>query len=427
MPCIKCDDGKWKWGENGECSYDSEQACIDANEGEMKGWYLIKMAKEDDQDVAKILVYDEIGKNWFGEGVDAKEFVQDLHKLDVDRIDLHINSPGGNVFDGNAIYNALRVHKANVKVMIDGIAASAASVIAMSGDKIIMPENSMMMIHNPAGMVWGTAEQMIKMADTLEKVKIGVVASYKRKTGNKTDEIAEMMNDETWFTAKEAVDKGFADEVAEPSNVQNAFDIKLFNYKNLPDRFVQDREPIRFRQAYNPTKQLIRENEKTNNKGVNDVKITIDLLKKDHPEIVDELTKAGVDQGFKAGSEAEVERVRGIMKLTIAGHEDLVMEMAFDPSVSIEDAKSKLIKAVQEKAEQVINDQVLDAPDPVGVVDPVEGKEKEIDSNLPIEERCKLQWQKDKDLRDEFGGDFDSYLAYMIADAEGSIKILKTG
>lgn len=211
-----------------------------------KSWYKIEMAKSgDDENSAKILIYDEIGENFWGEGVSAKKFVKDLQSLDVEQIDLHINSPGGNVFDGNAIYNSLRVHKANIDVSIDGIAASAASVVAMAGDRIKMPQNAMMMIHNPAGLVWGTAAEMIKMADTLDKIKVGVIAAYGRKSGQGKENLSKMMDDETWMTADEALDMGFADEVTDKVTIQNSFDLSKF--KNAPNMISKASVWIHFR------------------------------------------------------------------------------------------------------------------------------------------------------------------------------------
>ena len=123
----------------------------------MKKWYQIN-AK---QDHAEILLYEEIGETFFGEGVSAKDFVLELQKLSVKNIDLRINSLGGNVFDGFAIHNALKSHKAKITVFIDGIAASIASVIAMSGDVVKMPENAMMMVHDPLSCSLGTAALMV--------------------------------------------------------------------------------------------------------------------------------------------------------------------------------------------------------------------------------------------------------------------------
>ena len=169
-------------------------------------------------------------------GANARSFVKDLKAIgDVSVLNVHINSPGGDVFEGNTIYNLLKNHKATVNVFVDGLAASIASVIAMAGDKIIMPKNSMMMIHDPAMFAFGTAEDMKKNADVLDKVKQTLVAAYQAKTGLNEAEIKTLMADETWFTADEAVAMKFADEVQEEVSIAAAFDLETF--KNCPPGF----------------------------------------------------------------------------------------------------------------------------------------------------------------------------------------------
>jgi len=159
---------------------------------------------------ADIYIYDEIGY-W---GVTARQFVNDLKALgDVTHINLHINSPGGDVFDGIAIFNALKHHGAAITVHIDGLAASMASVIAMVGNPVIMPENTMMMIHKPWGFAGGDANDMRDYADLLDKVESVLIPAYADKTGKSTEDIAAMLEDETWMDGAECLALGFADQV----------------------------------------------------------------------------------------------------------------------------------------------------------------------------------------------------------------------
>jgi ATP-dependent Clp endopeptidase proteolytic subunit ClpP len=162
---------------------------------------------------AEIRIYDEIGLNWWGEGVSAKQMADDLEALDVSTIALRINSPGGSVFEGNTIYNALRRHDATVTTYVDGLAASAASIVALAGDEVIMAPNAMMMIHDAWGFAIGNAADMRKQADTLEKVNATLVATYRGRTGKSNEEILAAMADETWFDAETAVEWGLADRV----------------------------------------------------------------------------------------------------------------------------------------------------------------------------------------------------------------------
>lgn len=186
----------------------------------MKNWYSIK-AKAD-QKTAEISIYDEIGY-W---GVTAKQFIGDLKALDATTIKLAINSPGGAVFDALAIYNALRQHPAAVEVTIMGVAASAASVIAMAGDTIVMPENAFMMIHNPLNLAYGNADDLREMADVLDKIGASLIGIYAKRTGLPEDEIKALLDAETWLNAEEAVLKGFADELQAELKVAAAFDME---------------------------------------------------------------------------------------------------------------------------------------------------------------------------------------------------------
>ncbi|EKS6155821.1 Clp protease ClpP [Salmonella enterica] len=170
-------------------------------------WFRMQASADNEAD---IYIYDEIGY-W---GVTARQFVNDLKALgDITHINLHINSPGGDVFDGIAIFNALKHHGAAITVHIDGLAASMASVIAMVGNPVIMPENTMMMIHKPWGFAGGDANDMRDYADLLDKVESVLIPAYVEKTGKTTEEIAAMLDDETWMDGKECLAHGFADQV----------------------------------------------------------------------------------------------------------------------------------------------------------------------------------------------------------------------
>ena len=195
-----------------------------------QSWYSIK-AKAND--TAEISIYDEIGY-W---GITAKSFSKDLKALgnNLKQINLHIHSPGGDVFDGIAIYNLLKNHPANVTVYIDGLAASMASVIAMAGNEVIMPENAMMMIHKPWGIQGGDAEDMRKYADLLDKVENTLIPAYASKTGKTPEELAEMLSAETWLNGKECVEQGFADKLAEPLVAMASIKSrKLEDFENMP-------------------------------------------------------------------------------------------------------------------------------------------------------------------------------------------------
>lgn len=172
-----------------------------------KNWFRMKASGEN---IADIYIYDEIGY-W---GVSARRFASNLAELgNITHINLHIHSPGGDVFDGIAIYNLLDSHPANITVYIDGLAASMASVIAMVGNPIIMPENAFMMIHKPWGISGGDADEMRSYADLLDQIENVLIPAYAKKTGKTTEELSAMLSAETWLSGSECLEHGFADQV----------------------------------------------------------------------------------------------------------------------------------------------------------------------------------------------------------------------
>ena len=167
--------------------------------------------EKSDNNETTVTLYDEIGA--FGAG--SKEFLADLGKLSGQHIHLRINSPGGSVVEGTAIYNALRRHEGGLTVHIDAMAASMASVIAMAGSPVYMADNALLMIHNPWTVSMGESKDLRKEADLLDKLKVNLRNAYVRKTGINAEEIGAMMDAETWLDAVEAVALGFADAIEE--------------------------------------------------------------------------------------------------------------------------------------------------------------------------------------------------------------------
>ncbi len=185
----------------------------------------------------ELFIYDDIDDWW---GVSAQSVVDQIRAMDAPEINVRINCRGGMVFEGIAIYNALRLHKANVHISIEGLAASIASVIAMAGDSVTIAENAMMMIHNPYGWATGDAESMRKTAEVMDKIADSIAVSYTARTGKSIDELKALMDAETWFTAQEALDMGLVDQIDEPVKAAACFDLSRFT--NAPDGFGQPPE-----------------------------------------------------------------------------------------------------------------------------------------------------------------------------------------
>lgn len=198
-----------------------------------------RMAKKNDR--GEIVLYGPIGASFWSDGITASKFKQDLKDMgSVKTIDLRINSEGGDVFDGQTMYALLAEHKADVIVHVDGLAASIASLIAMAGKEIHMAAGAFMMIHNPWGGTVGDSADMRRMADLLDRVKDQVANAYVARTNNKKEKISQWMDEETWMTAEDAKDMGFADFISEPVRAAaSVFKPELF--KNLPSELRPNR------------------------------------------------------------------------------------------------------------------------------------------------------------------------------------------
>lgn len=199
-----------------------------------------------DGSTGELTLYGEISDvTWWGDEVTPKQFKEDLDALgDIDILNININSPGGDVFAGQAIYSMLNRHKAYKNVYIDGLAASIASLVAMAGDKIIMPANAMMMIHSPWTFAIGNAQEFRKLADDMDKIRDSMIVAYESQSALTTEEITEMLDAETWLSAEDCLEYGFADEIEEAKQVAACVDEKYFaRYLNIPKDLLTEQEP----------------------------------------------------------------------------------------------------------------------------------------------------------------------------------------
>lgn len=203
----------------------------------MKKWYEVKAKSTDEKTAessAEIYIYGDIGDRWNEDGVIASELVKEIAALDVDRIVLRINSYGGSIPDGLAIYNALRRHRAFVHVHVDGVAISCASYIAMAGERVTMAKNAQMMIHAPWTITWGNAVQLREEAEMLDRYSKAMATAYAEKSGKSYEDALQLISDgkDHWFLAEEALAEGFADEIGEENEVAaslaDSFNISRF-------------------------------------------------------------------------------------------------------------------------------------------------------------------------------------------------------
>ncbi|EPO5265197.1 ClpP-like prohead protease/major capsid protein fusion protein [Providencia rettgeri] len=295
-----------------------------------KSWFQMKAISETSAD---IYIYDEIGM-W---GVSAKRFTEDLISLgNISHINLHIHSPGGEVFEGIAIYNQLKNHNATITVYIDGLAASMASVIAMVGDEVKMPKNAMMMIHKPWGVSWGDANDMRDYADLLDKVENVLIPAYMEKTGKTKEEIEAMLGEETWLTAEECVEHGFANTVIEPvkamaslsskrieefksmpKSLQNTLKNSLANPRNTTTSNAPAAEPAR--QSQNPTSTQ-------------------------HPDT------ASIQAQARQAEQTRMNGIKDLFAMFGGKHDSIMVECLTDINCTVEQAKDKILDLVAKEA-----------------------------------------------------------------------------
>ena len=272
---------------------------------------------------ADLILYGDIGDSW-SDDVSSKNIANELKNLDVSTINLRINSGGGDVFTAIARSNLLKNHKANVIARIDGLAASAATIITSACDKVIMPKNALFMIHNPWTVVGGEAKDMIKTAEQLDKVKNSIINTYKSKTNLEIEEISKLMDEETWLDPYEAKEKGFIDEISDEENIE------VIENKLIVNSIALDFS--KFKNSYNKKLKIKNEEEKIVNK---------EEFKNKYPELYEEIKNEGILQ--------ERTRIKEIDELGI--NNEIITNAKF---VEILDVKDVAIKLIKDKSVNIV-------------------------------------------------------------------------
>lgn len=269
---------------------------------------------------AEIMIYGEIGDYW--DGLDATSLAAKIKSASGDSVTVRLNTPGGSVFTAQAFYSLLRSSGKTVNIHIDGICASAGTIISSAGDNVFMPENAIFMIHNPMASLYGAnAEEMRETADILDKVQETIIAAYRNKTKQTDEKLKELMATDTYLTATEAKELGFVDTVSEPFAVAatlkdgylnvNGSKIQADRLKNMPKSFTNVVQSVK-------------------TKGVTEV-MNLAELQANHPDIY----QAALDQGksqvdAKAiaadAAKAERDRISAIQASAMPGHEAIVAE-----------------------------------------------------------------------------------------------------
>lgn len=313
---------------------------------------------------AEIFIYGTIGTSWWEESISASQFGRDLQALgnDIEEINVRINSSGGSVYDGLAIRSLLKNHKAYVKVVIDGLAASIASIIAMGADEIIMSLGSQMMIHNPMGSAFGEAKTLREIADLLDKVRDSLVDVYIDKTGMERETLNALLDKEHWMNAHEAVEQGFADKVegAIPISAQVVGNIAIFNgismdiskYEHIPKN-LSNSIPITLpqnTQVSTPSNQVITTEE--------DKQMDLNKLKNDFPEVYKQVVNEGIT--------LERKRIQSIDNLAIIpGFEDeikkeILNKAKYETGVTAEQASIEVNQWISNNFDRILENKAKD-------------------------------------------------------------------
>ena len=308
---------------------------------QFKFWNVMKNEEEKS---AELILYGSIGSDEYWDDISDKAFKQDIENLgDVENITLHINSPGGSVFSAVAIANILKNHKAKVTANIDGLAASAATIITSACDTVRMPKNALFMIHNPITFAYGNNQEMQKTVQMLDKVKNSIIETYLNKTKTDKETLSELMDNETWMNAEEAKEYGFVDEILDESVEKEVIENKLIinnmafdisRFKNFKEKKNQDPRIINI--SVNSTgspeeiadkfRDILNSTENQKNKGGN---MTLEELKNKFPELCNQI----FNEGKEAGITKERERMREIDNLDVSNYSELVENAKYNEPV----------------------------------------------------------------------------------------------
>lgn len=324
------------------------------------------------------------GSKEYNDGFNEKEFLDEFRAIPAENdIDITINSFGGSVFTGLAIYELLKSHKGNITFSVAGCAMSAATIItSVPNAKVIMPKGSIMMIHKVSSIAMGNAEDLRKAADTMDKLEDNIINIYAEKTGKPVDEIKPLVDAETYFTAQEAVDFGLADELDEAQTVENVAaekDYVMVNGLKVDAKYFEHAPKSFFNRA--DTQENASAGLSPNNKKEAKA-MDFETLKAEHPEIVEAIRA----EALKEGAEKERARIQAIEEIAVSGHEEMVLSAKFENPITVEQLAVAILKADKARDAKHLVNRVKDAAELAdvtstagndGIIPGAENKQKE--------------------------------------------------
>ncbi|GHV50391.1 hypothetical protein FACS1894216_02510 [Synergistales bacterium] len=309
---------------------------------------------ENEENIGEVLIYGDIYEGAWDDTVSPKAFHEELKALgDISRLHVRINSYGGHISAGMAIYSLLKQQTARVTVHIDGFALSAASVVAMAGDTVIMPGNAMMMIHNPWNITMGDSNVFRKEADVLDKMREAMIAAYTDKTGLGHDELVAMLDAETWLTAKEAVELGFADIEEAPILAAARVEKGVYSFGGRAFDLSKYR---------NPPEALIKKTETEENAlTLNDKEPAKNAVPAPQAKAPDEEITAAHAKGKEEGIAEERARHKAIDELAVIGTEDVIAKAKYETGASAETVAVEIVRAQKKMGMSSLADRKEDA------------------------------------------------------------------
>ncbi len=297
--------------------------------------------KNEEEKSAELIMYGSIGHDEDWDDISDKAFKQDIENLgDAENITLHINSPGGSVFSAVAIANTLKNHKAKITANIDGLAASAATIITSACDTVKMPKNALFMVHNPITFAYGNNQDMQKTLEMLNKVKNSIIETYLNKAKTDKETLSELMDNETWMSAEEAKEYGFIDEILDENVEKEVIENKL-----IINNMAFDISKFK---NFSKAKDIVIDNKK----NTKEVKMTLEELKNQFPDLYDYV----LNEGKKIGKEEERERLKAIDDIGVNNYSELIENAKYvNPMSASELAINILKKQKEEKAQKLQN------------------------------------------------------------------------
>lgn len=403
----------------------------------MNTWYAIHQESTSE---AEVRIYDTIGA-W---GITADRFVGDLRNIKADTIHIRLNTPGGEVFDATTIYNAIRDLSAAVVTHVDGLAASAGSVIAVAGDEVRMASNAYMMIHNAHGGVGGDSREMRKYAELLDKMNNNIADTYVTKAGKDREYWRGLMDAETWMTAEEAKELGLIDKVDEPVKREDTsarFDFKFYNKvpatvleafgKQAPEPAPVE-APVEAQPDVAPVTQT--KVEITNMADTNPAPVAAQKteLAELTQQAVENYISRGRALGFGEGKAAELDRMKAIVEACpgnpelaiqafVTGQDPAAVKLAFDADKRARMQLSEQIEKAQ--LENARLQAVIAAGGHPGVAMAPSATGPAIPQGLEPEVRAKLEWEGNQLIRAQ-NPDEKAWILFRTNEIKGNVKVL---